>query len=263
MLDVDLDVQHRRNLLYRGYGTRIEATFHKSIGNGRDIPLASLFSRLTKYAPRLLLYLRQAELKEDGEVVCLIRDVRGRPPESFSGSTASQLTNKKSEELFYSEGTLFHPPANLEDYPSEVHELEQQPFAIEVNSSFHSFTDDNHIQHSVRREVSHALSQTLGEFDLELLARLFPAEMHRLRFGIEYFKQRRATLLAGILPPSVQTRFFLELSPDSLYFLLEEESGGTRGELPQFEGNFLQALDQSLDELDLYVGLSEQVLTRL
>ncbi len=263
MLDVDLAVQHRRSFLYRGHGTRIEATFKKKTNTDRLVPVAKLFELLVDYAPALLMHLRQAEMRnEDGKVVYLIKDVRGRPAESFSKPKSSKSIDN-SEELFFSSGVLFEPPANLEDYPLDITELNQQAFTVEVNSAFHGFTVDNEIQHQVRRQPSEVLDRSLGEFDLGLLAKLFPAELHEVRIGIEYFKERKTTLLAGIIPPSVKTRFFLELGPEAVYLLLEDESGGSRGQLPEFEGNFLGAVDRALDELDLYVGLSELVAAKL
>lgn len=264
MLDADIAVRHRRNFLYRGHGTRIDATFRRSSSTERDVPVAKLFSLLLQYAPNLLMHLKQAEVRnEDNEVIYVLRDLRGRPAENFKGTRGTKLKEDVAEELFFSSGVLYQPPANLEDYPEDIQQLSQQPFSVEVNSAFHSFTAENQIQHSMRKNQSEILDRSLGEFDLELLAKLFPAELHELRIGIEYFKERKTTMLAGILPPSVKTRFFLELHKDEIHVLLEDESGGARGTLPKFEGNFLGAVDRALDELDLYVGFSEQVAAKL
>lgn len=264
MLKADVQVRHRRSLLFRGYSTRIEAAFRAPDGGSGKVPIGPLFTQIVSHAPELLLNLQHAEARdENGTSVHLVQNLRGRPPEMFSGTYADELRKAKSEELFYSSGVLYRPPANLEDYPEDIEELEQVPFSVEVNTSFHSFDEHNHVHHAVRTRQSDVLERSLGDFDLRLIAKLLPAKLHQIRLGLEYYAEQRSSMLSGLLPPSVKTRFFLDILPDSVSLLLEDESGGGRNELPDFERKLVGALDRALDELDLYVGLTENIEARL
>jgi len=262
MLDLELHIKQKKSLLYKGYCTKIEATIKSK--SELQIPVSRLFERIISLAPNLLLYLRNAEVRnENGELVYLVEDIRGRPRESFTKEKLVADSNKRTEEFFYSSGVVFQPPASLANYPDKIENLEQIPFSVEVNSSFDSFSGNKHILHRLTTKRSEMLRSVMGEFDLHMVPKFIPAEVHRIRLGMEYFRERFWGGLAGLMPVSVQNRFFLELDRSAVYLLIEQESGGKRGELPELDGNLLGALDRALDELDLLIGLTERIEARL
>lgn len=264
MLELDLNVRHARGLLYRGYNTRIQArlgSVDRRLNNA--IPITRLAERIFELAPRIIATLTRAEVvDESGASILLLENLRGRPAETFAQNPAVPAAGRPTEELFYSDGILFEPPKNLNDYPESIETLKTEPFSFSLETGFERYAGSNKILHSVKNKQTENIRGVMESFEVGELLRMFPARLTRLRIG---FEQYRPAWLGSVLGSSVtiHRRLYLEIGSAELSVLAEQTSGAARGELPFTEDGLFPALDSSLAEFNLFSGLSSQIRARL
>lgn len=269
MLELRLQAGQSRSIFYGGYSTRIDATLQAAGSPLPDgIPLTEFIERVLQLAPRIIATLTRAEVvDESGKTVSLVENLRGRPRESFtgragSGAGAADTAVKPTEELFYSDGILFEPPANLSDYPESVEMLKTEPFSFSVETGFHAYKGSTKILHSLKRRPTGNVRPILESFDVREVLRLFPARLSVLRIGFEQYQPARfGSLLSATV--AVHRRLYLECSPQKLSVFAEQTSGAKKGELPFGDDGLFPALDTALAEMGLFSGFSAQVQAAL
>ena len=260
MLSISVTTSQRRAWLNGGYRTDIDIKL--STDSSKDsIPVAALFEKVLSVSPNCLLILEQAELRTDsGENLHIVKNMRGRA--SVNEIDSAQTT--KTEEVFYSSGVVKTPPPHKNAGSAKVPSNSDQdiPFEFAVHTEFAQFEEQN-IEHKLVSKSSALLKPIVEEFEIRLLPKLIPAQVHQIRFGIEHFKRTLAGGIASFLGPSVYQRFYLDITRSSIEISIKQDFGCKVGEVPQFEGNVLGPLDYALDSLDLFVGLGNCVASKL
>ena len=260
MLSISVKASQNRAWLNGGYRTDIGITLSKDSG-AAEIPVAALFEQILNVSPNCLLILEQAEVRTDsGKTLHIVKNMRGRAKVNDVESTRVN----KGEEVFYSAGVVKTPPlhknaANTQKSPDNEPDI---PFEFAVHTEFAQFEEQN-IEHKLISNSSAMLKPIVDQFEIKLLPKLIPAQVHQIRFGIEHFKRTLGGGIASFLGPSVYQRFYLDLTREKIEISIKQDFGSKFGEGPQFEGNVLGPLDFALDSLDLFVGLGNCVASKL
>jgi len=121
--------------------------------------------------------------------------------ENLKGFTREE----NSEEIFKTQGVVYHPPAIGEGYPEKIQDLESSPFSYSVSTSYIKSMNNGNIVHKVN-----GFSENLDNLNLSPLkfSKLIPIELQVCRFGYEQFVPKKLSSFSGILPTIKQTFSF-------------------------------------------------------
>lgn len=225
------------------------------------ISVAKFLDSLLSHAPEVVPLSEAEFYQEDGRTLCLIEDKRGRPKESFQLSDPSykqREEEEREEELFSSDGVILEPPANLEDYPPQVAALNEIPFSYRVTTRFHRFTNRGHIIHQIIPSGSAAIREIVPQLSLKTIARLFPARLNRVRLGYESYERRFWGSMLGLIP-RINSRFYLEVTASRIFLFAEAQGKQNKGLLPFEETGLISAIEQTLEENNLYHGFVSEL----
>ena len=133
----------------------------------------------------------------------LLLDMKGGAGLGAGGPGGAPLKLDQRDELFSYDGTFI---------PSNEDQDEEECWA-RVTTPFASFKGGSHIEHSVVKETSPLLNESLSSSTaLASLEKLLPLTPKRVRCGIEFFAPTPVVLLG--FAPTVRSSFSLEGSLD-------------------------------------------------
>ncbi len=266
MLKLDLSVVHDRSWWGRQRGFSVRASLVAAPENEIEIGLIleklssqpgfteKAFSRNSGFSdlvPSVTHFLN--DKRSDAEPLI---DRRGRPGESFANlddPEISALKRLREEEMFYSAGTLLESEfeqVGEEDELLAAAEFQEIPFVVKVHTKFETFANGTHIAHKIVKTSSPILSEISDSLSPRLIARLFPARLENVRFGVEDYSPRRFSGSLGVVP-TITSRFYLEITRSTISIISHFESR-QRDSLPEAAELIFTHLDQSLRETGLF-----------
>ena len=268
MLELSVQGQTRGRLLGKGKNVSLRAklllaSFEATV---TEIPIASVVQSMLEAAPEVLPPAHSTKIREEnGKLICVLQDLRGRPAESFRNSTSAlphRDGSTREEEFFYSAGSIFDLPATLEDPPIEPAESVKIPFRYQLLTKFNRFTDDGHILHDFTPEISANLSSLLPLLSPRSLIKLVPTQLEQVRLGFEGYQRQFFGAMFGLIP-KLQNRFYFEISTSQIQLMLEEEGITDGRTLPFEDSGLLDGLERALASLGLFSELKKQLKQQL
>lgn len=283
MLSLSLQIDRRK-----GFLSSVEQLSIKAELSG-EVPIPLFVERLLARFPESIPHLRNAPGigATDSDISeTTVIDLRGRPPETLPEAerVALQFHDPQSaspraeEEIFYSQGTIFQPPAvgQVDAVAGEAELIEQEeediepeaiPFFFRLVSRFDSFKGDSHIVHRVIPRASGVLHQLLPHLSGRLLTRMVPLELDKVRMGLESYKTAGLGSLIG-RAPIVQSRLYIEVTKESITIEAHRDGSKRDGskagtELPFAEQSLLAGIDATLRDCGLYENLSDKISEKL
>lgn len=243
MLELQLQVTTHRSLFLSGNSVCVEAIFSPPTLNTRasGIPVSGF---LQKFLGHLGADFPLKSLEKSKEQI--FENIRGRAPETFSQKLQQNQTTTE-EELFHAEGNIF----NLKKESNAPSSLEQSPFQYRVLSRFHGFKGKKTILHNVLSQATGEIVEIKDSLSPSIMSHLVPAELSKVRFGIEFFRPRLFSSLFGTTP-TLDKWFYLDINKSKVSIFLKEASIKKECYLPLENHGILTALDATLRELDLY-----------
>jgi hypothetical protein len=229
------------------------------------VPIARLTERILVQAAHILPFTEYTVREENGETLCLIENLRGRPEEAFSDTSKSSAyfpDRPRLEELFFSEGVVYEPPANLEDYPERTELLNASPFTYALSSSFHSFSKNGSIVHNTIPSASGPVTPFLKELSPRRISRLVPARLKHVRLGFESFRPKFWGTWLGVIP-RIEGRMFLEIAEKEIHLHLEQLVERSSQVLPFEKQGLISVLDSILEDEGLFCGFTAALRAKL
>ncbi len=256
-----LKATQSRGLLLQGYKTQVEVSLEPQDKEAK-FPVSAVLEKLLSADSWFSTLTGSAST---GLEERLLVNLRGRPAESFGNQISSSAASQPApEELILVEGEIFEPDKNGQD-DANGEKPELYRFSSSLQSRFKCYQDSKHIIHSLNHHLPKVLQGVVEEYDFLALSRLIPAEIKKIRFGIELYKPH---WLGGMLGSSlaIRDRLYLEVESSKIWLKIDQASGAAAGVLPFEEEKLVFQISQTLKELeiisDLYDRLSSSIGTK-
>jgi hypothetical protein len=185
------------------------------------------------------------------------KDLRGRPFESFpeTQTALQEYSEDRDEELFFSGGTVLDPE-NPDD------EDKGSRFTFSLKTHFKEYTPGAAVIHDVRPESSGPISLVDEDLSPQALCQWLPLKLERFRFGIEQYKKQFLGSMIGLVP-TIDIRFYLEVSEREVFVLCEQESQPRGKVIPLGEHSALRGLEYALRDSMQYTNLRQTIIGAL
>lgn len=187
----------------------------------------------------LLALLDSLELHENQK----LKNLRGRPPESFSSASVNLAKNGEEIVNIYGKATLLD---------SDLAE----DFCYSLSTFFSEYTNDGKIVHSLRGKALGALNEFGHIMNISKVCNWMPLSIEGFRFGAESYSRLFLGSMLGAVA-SIDSRFYIEVNKETAWILLEKI-----GPKDIFSNFFLSRLDQYLGQSNILKGLLASLKNR-
>lgn len=261
---MNCSISVQRALLARGRETSCRIFLQPAV-QGQRVHLGPFLDGLLRLAPQIIPSMMEELPARDGHAVIVLRNARGRPPETFKLSNPHyriEDREEKEEELFHADGVLYEPPTRMAEFPPKLEELLQIPAAMHIATKFYSFENRGQILHKIERRASHILHEHLPGLRVEELARLVPFRLDHFRLGFEAYKPSDFGAMFGLVP-NIQHRFYLEAAPSRIFMYLQQIGLRDKRQVPLEQSGIVGTLDTVLSEQGIFPDFLSRLQSRI
>lgn len=251
MLELTLHVKKRASWFWTRSSLEIEAEFVAA----DEIPFTNLIERLFAISPE---FIPESSFSPDTP---RLTDLRGRPRESFR-TNPWEGANSNEEELFYTKGVLYEVDAAGRSTADSLKQFPEIPFTYRIATRFESFGEGAHIEHKVVHSADPIFDEVLPALSARFFARLFPARIEKIRFGMEAYRPQLSGNLFGMIP-AIHDRLYLEFSANRIRLEANTEYKGRQPLLPFHERHLLRDFGTALKELNLFPNFTEELAEKV
>lgn len=248
---MDLKINSRKNLFGFGKDVTLEANSNTKI----------TAANLSAFTSILLTTNEEKEIFPNvifsNSSPSYIANIRGRPRESFSETTLNK-PHSGEEELFYLEGHILSIPPIAKQTQKDKLDLKKGSqndlgFMHQVSTKFMSY-EHKSIVHSFQNLSKGALKAFDKNLSTWNVTRLFPLSIEQIRLGLEFYKVKDFGAMLG-MTPTVNCRFYLELSLNNMKLMLSEGQVANRHQIGKQSIKIIHFLSSGLGKSDMHHDL--------